>query len=184
MKHYRIQKDTNVYFSTCTIVQWQCIFKEEKYFDIIAKSLNYCGEHKGLTVIGYAIMLNHLHLITLNPEKINLSNIMRDFKHFTSTEIAKQLEYDNAKLFLYIFRKAAEGRKKKQNYKIWQDEFHPKAIYTQEFLLQKMEYMHNNPVRKGLVLKPEYWRYSSARTYLNGEENDVNICMDRLFDDS
>ena len=72
----------------------------------------------------------------------------------------------------------------KQNYKIWQDEFHPKAIYTQEFLLQKMEYMHNNPVRKGLVLKPEYWRYSSARTYLNGEENDVNICMDRLFDDS
>ena len=57
-------------------------------------------------------------------------------------------------------------------------------IYTQEFLLQKMEYMHNNPIRKGLVLKPEYWRYSSARTYLNGEENDVNICMDRLFDDS
>jgi hypothetical protein len=55
--------------------------------------------------------------------------------------------------------------------------------FIHEFLLQKMEYMHNNPVRKGLVLKPEYCRYSSAPTYLNGEENDVKICRDRLFDD-
>jgi len=181
MKHYNIQKDTNVYFSTCTVVEWQCIFKEEKYFRNIVDSLNYCTHHKGLSVIGYVIMLNHLHLITVNSEETALSNIMRDFKHFTSTEIAKQLEIDNAKLLLYVFRKAAERQKKEQNYKIWQDEFHPKAIYTEDFLRQKLEYMHNNPVRKGLVLKPEHWRYSSARTWLNGEENDVTIDMDRLF---
>jgi len=36
---------------------------------------------------------------------------------------------------------------------------------------------------KGLILKPEYWRYSSARTWLNGEENDVKICMDYIFQD-
>jgi hypothetical protein len=74
-----------------------------------------------------------------------------------------------------------QRRKNKKN-RIWQDEFHAKAIHTPEFLLQKMEYMHNNPVRKGLVLRPENWRHSSARTYLNGEENDVKICMDQLFD--
>ncbi len=62
MKHYKIQDDTNVYFSTCTIVQWQRIFKEEKHFRIIIDSLNYCTENKGLYVIGYVIMLNHLHL--------------------------------------------------------------------------------------------------------------------------
>lgn len=166
MKHYHIQKDTNVYFSTCTITQWQCIFKEEKYFHIIVDSLNYCIDYKDLSAIGYVIMLNHLHLITFNSEETVLLNIMRDFKHFTSTEIAKQLVIDNSKLFLYIFRIAAEGRKKKQNYKIWQDEYHPKAIYTPDFLLQKLEYIHNNPVRKGLVLEPEFWRYSSARTWI------------------
>jgi len=116
MKHYHIQKDTNVYFSTCTITQWQCIFKEEKYFHIIVDSLNYCIDYKDLSAIGYVIMLNHLHLITFNSEETVLLNIMRDFKHFTSTEIAKQLVIDNSKLFLYIFRIAAEGRKKKQNY--------------------------------------------------------------------
>jgi hypothetical protein len=46
-----------------------------------------------------------------------------------------------------------------------------------------MEYMHSNPVRKGLVLKPEHWRYSSARAWLNGEENDAKISIDRLFEE-
>ena len=183
MKHYKTDNDTNVYFSTCTIVQWQCIFKEEKYFRIIVDSLNYCIDHKGLSVIGYVIMLNHLHLITLNSEATSLSNIMRDFKHFTSTQIAKQLETDNAKLLLYIFQKAAESRKK-QNYKIWQDEYHPKAIYTLDFLMQKLEYIHYNPVRKGLVAKPEHWKYSSARTWLNNEENDVKLTLEGLLSDS
>ena len=75
MKYYRIQNDTNVYFSTCVIVEWQCIFKEEKYF----------RDNKGLNVIGYVIMLNHLHLITYNSEGTTLSDIMRDFKHFKYT---------------------------------------------------------------------------------------------------
>jgi len=112
-----------------------------------------------------------------------LSNIMRDFKHYTSTEIAKQLEIDNEKLLLYIFEKAAEGRKKEQQYKIWQDEYYPIAIYTEEFMLQKMEYIHYNPVRKGLILKPGYWRYGSARTWLNSEDNDVKLSMDHIFQD-
>ncbi len=183
MKHVHIQNDTNVYFSTCTIIQWQCIFKEEKYFQIVTDSLNYCIDNKGLIVIAYVIMLNHLHLITCNSDTTVLSNIMRDFKRYTSIEIAKQLETDNEKLFLYIFEKAAEGRKREQKYKIWQDEYHPKAIYSEEFLLQKVEYVHNNPVRKGLILKPEYWRFSSARTWLNDEENDVKINKDYLFQD-
>ncbi len=105
MKHYKVQDDTNVYFSTCTIVQWQCIFKEEKYFRIIVDSLNYCTENKGLSVIGYVIMLNHLHLISYNTDETKLSNIMRDFKHHTSSEMAKQLEKDNAKLFFYILKR-------------------------------------------------------------------------------
>jgi putative transposase len=97
--------------------------------------------------------------------------------------LLRSLAIDNAKLFLHLFRKVAEGKKKEQAYKIWRDEFHPKAIYPQNFFLQKLRYMQDNPVRKGLVSKPEHWRYSSARTWLYGEENDVRINMDRLFED-
>jgi len=84
VKHFKIYPDqTTIYFSTCTIIQWLCIFKEEKCFQIVIDSLKYCVENKGLFVIGYVIMLNHLHLLTSNIENTNLSNIMRDFKHFT-----------------------------------------------------------------------------------------------------
>jgi len=64
MRKYKIDPElTSYYFCTSTIVEWQCVFKEEKYFRIIIDSLNFCREHKGLYLLGYVIMLNHIHLI-------------------------------------------------------------------------------------------------------------------------
>lgn len=178
MKHFKIDPNlTSIYFSTCTIVQWQCIFKEQKYFQIVIDSLKYCTENKGLYVLGYVIMPNHLHLLTSNTEDTNLSNIMRDFKHFTSTQIATELENNNERLFLYVFIKAAKARKKKQNYKIWQDEFRPEGIFSEKWFLQKLEYIHNNPVRKGFVTKPEEWKYNSARNWILDDESVVQISL-------
>ena len=119
MQRFRVDPEkTSVYFSTCRVTRWQCVFKEERYFQIVIDSLNYCIEHKGLILIGYVIMLNHLHLLTSNQAETNLSNIMRDFKHHTSTKIGEQLEKDNERLFLYVFERAAKGRTKKQTHKI------------------------------------------------------------------
>jgi putative transposase len=142
---------TSVYFSTCTITEWLCVFKEEKYFLVIIENLKYCIEHKGLLLPGYVIMPSHLHLMTSQIEDVLISEIMRDFKHYTSTKIAEMLEAGNNHLFLHVFRKAAEGRTKKQDYKIWQDEYHPIAVTSEKWFRQKMEYMHNNAVRKGFV---------------------------------
>lgn len=178
MRRYKIYSDTTFYFSTCIITQWQCVFKEEKYFQIIIDSLKYCVENKGLYLLGFVIMLNHLHLLTSNKENTNLSNIMRDFKHYTSIKIAEALIEDNEKLFLYIFKKAVEGRSKKINYKVWQDEFHPEAIYTEKWFYQKLEYIHNNPVRKGYVTKPEDWKYSSARNWLLEDDSLIQLNYD------
>jgi len=181
MKRFRIDPGkTSFYFSTSVITQWQCVFKEEKYFQIIIDSLKYCIEHKGLYLLGYVIMLNHIHLITSNASDTNLSNLMRDFKHFTSTRIAEALVKDNERLFLYVFTKAAEDRSKAINYKVWQDEFHPEAIYSEKWLQQKLNYLHNNPVRKGFVVKPEEWKYSSARNWISKDEAVIKLNTDIL----
>ena len=100
---------------------------------------------------------------------------MRDLKKFTSKEISKVLENDGQRLFLYVFRKAAEREKGKRNYKVWQDEYHPQVIYTDRVCRQKLEYMHNNPVRKGFVQKPECWLYSSARNYVLGNDSVLKV---------
>ncbi|MCP5007098.1 MAG: hypothetical protein GY941_24610 [Planctomycetes bacterium] len=59
--------------------------------------------------------------------------------------------------------------KQTSEYQVWQEGFHPKMIGTQEVFIQKVEYIHNNPVRRGLVESAEYWRYSSAGNYPCGE---------------
>jgi len=182
MKRYRVDPDlTNIYFSTSTIVEWQCVFKEEKYFQIIIDSLKFCQKQKGLYLLGYVIMLNHVHLLTGNNENTSISNIMRDFRHYTANQIIKNLSEDNEKLILYVFKKAGEKCAKKQQYKVWQDDFHPEAILSEDWLQQKMEYIHYNPVKKGYIEKPEYWKYSSARNWLCDDDSIIEIDRTYLF---
>jgi len=127
-------------------------------------------------------MPNHLHLMVCNDINTSLSDIMRDFKHFTSTKIAEMLIEDNNHLYLHVCKKATEGRTRKQDYKIWQDEFHPIAITSEKWFLQKMEYIHNNPVLKGFVERPEYWKYSSARNWLLDDDSIIKINREIIWD--
>jgi REP element-mobilizing transposase RayT len=120
-------------------------------------------------------------MMSSHTEDVLLSEIMRDFKHYTSTRIAEMLETDNNHLFLHVFRKAAEGRTKKQDYKIWKDEYHPIAVTSEKWFRQKMEYMHNNPVRKGFVEKPEDWKYSSARNWILGDDSIIKINRELIW---
>jgi len=83
---------------------------------------------------------------------------MRDFRHYTANQIIKCLIEDNEKLILYIFKKAGEKLAKKQQYKVWQEDFHPEAILSEEWIQQKMEYIHYNPVKKEYIEKPEDWK--------------------------
>jgi hypothetical protein len=70
-----------------------------------------------------------------------------------------------------------EGRGNK--YKVWQEGFHPIGIDTAKFFQEKLEYLHNNPVRKGFVEEPEQWRYSSARNYLLDDHSIITVeCLE------
>lgn len=180
MSRYRVDPSfTNFYFTTSTIVDWICVFRERKYFDIIIDSLQYCQKQKGLFILGYVIMLNHIHLITINEEDTSLSDIMRDFKRFTSKKISEELKLDNRTLELTIFREASR-KSKQSDYKIWQPDFHPKGIRSKEFFLQKLDYIHLNPVRKGFVSRPEDWLYSSARNYILDDHSVIKLDFDVL----
>ena len=90
-------------------------------------------------------------------------------------EISRQLESDRQKLFLYVFKKAAEGETGNRKYKVWQDEYHPQLVYLDSVCYQKLEWMHNNPLRKGFIEKPEDWVYSSARNYAVGDYSILKV---------
>lgn len=176
MKRYRIvTSETTFYYSTCTIIYWIPLFQSESYFKIIIESLKYCQRNKGLILHGYIIMPTHLHLITSHHQNEKFSNIMRDFKHFTSSQIITTLQDDNKLYYLSIVEKAAQKRTINQHYKVWKDEYHPIALKSGKWFNQKLHYMHANPVRKGFVDKPEAWKYSSARNWLLNDHSIIKI---------
>jgi len=166
-----------VYFITITIVDWLDIFTRPAYKSVIVDSLNYCIANKGLQVYCWCLMSNHLHMIASASDGSNLSDILRDFKKFTSKDLIrtiKETPESRRDWLLNLFWYAGKNDKKIKYYKVWQDGNDVKEIHSTEFLDQKMEYIHNNPVRAEIVANPEDYLYSSARDY-SGEKGLVNI---------
>jgi REP element-mobilizing transposase RayT len=170
---YKISGD-GIYFLTFQIVGWVDIFTRKVYRDIILESLQYCQKSKSLNLFAYVIMSNHVHLIA-QSDIADLSGTIRDFKSFTSCRILENIvdpsesRYEWLKIVFEYHGKF----KNKQDNQVWTNDNHPEYIISQKFLEQKISYIHNNPVRSGLVRNPEEYLYSSASNYAD---------MDSLLD--
>ncbi len=139
-------------------------------------SLNYCQEKKGLEIFAWCLMPSHLHMIVRAKEGFNLSDIIRDFKTFTSKTVVKQIQQEpesRREWLLNSFKKAALDHPKSGTYKLWQDGYHPIELHSPKFIAQKLNYIHNNPVEAMLVQYPWEYIFSSARNYAG---------MDHLLD--
>lgn len=120
-------------------------------------------------------MPTHLHLIGSHGPDISFPEIMRDFKHYTATKIIQCLIEENHVYFLKLFQRAAETISTHQKQKVRKDEYHPVALTSDKWFREKLPYMHYNPVRKGFVEEPEYWKYSSARNWLHDNHKMLQI---------
>jgi len=173
---YHIVEQDRLHYVTLQVVEWVDIFSRQKYRDIIVENLNYCIKNKGLVINAWVIMSNHVHLL-LRSETSNLSGTLRDFKSFTSKLILNEIESSNESRkdwMLGVFKKAAFEHKRNSDYQFWTHENHAEYIYSNKFVEQKLNYIHNNPVRAGLVQKPEDYIYSSAIDY-SGEDGLIKL---------
>ncbi|WP_373536650.1 transposase [Microcoleus sp.] len=159
-----IYSENQPHFVTCTIINWIPVFIQPEIVQIVLNSLSFMQREKRLALHGYVLMENHLHLIVTSSE---LSTQMRNFKSFTARSIIDLLEKNKTTNILDQLEFYKKLHKKNQKYQLWQEGFHPQAILNEEMLLQKLEYIHNNPVRRGYVDDPACWRYSSYRNYLD-----------------
>ncbi|MEA2097779.1 MAG: transposase [Patescibacteria group bacterium] len=122
-------------------------------------------------------MMNHIHCMVLAKEDYSLEDIVASFKKFTTSQTKKLLEKDNRK-YISALIKSSFAKKKNTFFQIWQRENYSEVIESDKFFLQKMSYIHNNPVKRCYVSKPEDWIYSSARNYLLND--DSVIVVDRV----
>lgn len=155
---YRVNDHQGIYYITCTVHQWVDVFTRKTYIDILLDSLKHCQTNKGLEIYAWVIMTNHCHLI-VRSNKDNLSNIIRDFKKITAkviiSSIENNLQESRRAWLLWLLKK--DG-----HIWFWEEGYHGKEILTKEFFINKMDYIHLNPVRAGLVEKEEEYLWSSC----------------------
>ncbi|PWS27522.1 transposase [Pedobacter yonginense] len=167
---YNVTEQNDLYFVTITVVGWIDAFTRKELSYVIIDSLKFCQEKKGLILYSWCLMPSHLHMIVSAKEGNRLSDIIRDFKKFTSKRIISTLKEINESRdwLLDKFSFAAKTHSKSKEFKFWQDGFHPIALYSNEFKDQKLDYIHYNPVEAGIVAEPEHYLNSSAINYSGG----------------
>ncbi|GGG48630.1 hypothetical protein GCM10011414_17990 [Croceivirga lutea] len=130
-------------------------------------------------------MPSHLHLLAKATDSFVMSDIIRDFKKFTSKQIIKQINEQpesRREWLLEHFQKACQHLKRPQQYKVWQDGYHAAIAYSNNFIKEKINYIHSNPVKDKIVENAEDYIFSSARNYaLLESEIEVIVLTEMLF---
>ncbi len=164
---YKIANQDGVYYLTIQVVDWVDIFSRKIYRDIVVDSLNYCHKNKGLEIFAFVIMSNHVHLL-VRCSSGNLSEVIREFKSFTARKMLEtitSIAESRREWMLNVFEFAAKRQKRNEKYQIWTHENHAEEMLSNKFIDQKIDYIHQNPVRAGIVQRVEEYMYSSARAY-------------------
>jgi len=159
---YRFYETEYPYFMTCSIVGWLPVFTRPKATQIVLDSWRYLQLERQFKLLGYVILENHLHLIASAPE---ISDVMQRFKSFTARQIVTHLEARGERMLLEQLADHKLSHKTQSEHQVWQEGSHPQQMQNDDMLWQKLQYVHENPVRRGYVDDPLHWRYSSARNY-------------------
>jgi len=156
----------HLYFVTASISGWKHLLAEPKYAQIILDSLVWFQREKRILLFVFVIMPSHLHMI-LKPESKTIGDIVQEFGSYTAHAILHELRKDGRDNLLKFFHE--QRRDARHEHSIWQN-IQAKNTYSSEFLSQKMEYIHSNPVSKDWKLVDDRadYKYASACFYDKG----------------
>ena len=144
LRHRDLQNSGTFFITTSTynkIVR----FRKNEDFEIVLNNIEFYRIRDNITIHGYVVMPNHLHLLLTIPESGSISSFVRDMK--------KRIAFE------YFCDRNLKS------HKFWQNRFDDVYIYSEDVFRIKLNYIHNNPVKAGFVKKPEDWKYSSANYY-------------------
>ena len=120
--------------------------------EIFIRALERVRQAYGLCIYGYVVMPEHVHLLVNEPERSNLAQALKSLKQGVARRLALRGEEP-----------------------FWQARYYDFNVWSERKFLEKLRYMHRNPVKRGLVARPEDWHWSSFRHYATGETGKVEI---------
>lgn len=167
------------YFFTATILEWKHLLKQDKFKDVIISSLRYLSEQNKVKVFALVIMPNHIHLIWQIIDGNSLDKIQLSFMKYTAQQFKADLVV-NHPLVLEKFKVKAKDRR----YQFWERNPLSIQLFSKEVLVQKLNYIHNNPYHeKWNILDKNGQYYYSSEAYYKNESNEFDFLVhyDELF---
>ena len=154
----------HLHFLTCSCYHRQPWRASSRRRDLFLQILEAARQRYGFVVVGYVAMPDHIHLLISEPERGTPSTVMQVVKQRFARRVLrrKRLHAEQAELW-------------SDEPHVWQRRFYDFNVWSERKRIEKLRYMHRNPVKRGLVLEPEQWEWSSYRSYAGQEEGKVKI---------
>lgn len=170
---YKFKNPKGLYFATFTVVRWLHVLNSTTRIKIIVDSLNYSVREKGMEIIAWVIMINHVHVIFRSVGDYLPQNLLGSIKRHTSRRIVENLLENENNIYRDIMLNSfiEEGKKSSnvKTYQLWQHHNKPIELWSKSVINRYINYIHFNPVKAGLVERPEDYEYSSAIDYAGGK---------------
>ena len=173
----RYQQTRQLHFVTFSCYHRKTLFADPHACDLFVQTLETVRSWYGFWLVGYVVMPEHVHLLLSEPERQNLALVLQMLKQMVSRRLRPAplggRSNREAKLGGPSYREAKGGDVQLQPF--WQARYYDFSVWSEQKRVEKLRYIHRNPVKRGLVERPEDWLWSSFRHYLTGEEGVVEI---------
>jgi len=158
----------HLHFITCSCYRRLAFLKTARSRDCFLSILEEVRQRYRFVVVGYVVMPEHFHLLVTEPEIGNPSTVLQVLKQRTARALLPKVKRRDP-------RQGKTSGEESQPRAFWQARFYDFNVWTTKKRIEKLRYMHRNPVKRGLVASPEQWRWSSYRFYLLGEAGAVHV---------
>jgi putative transposase len=156
----------DLHFITCSCYHRQPWLGSAHRRDLFLTILEEVRERYAFAVLGYVVMPEHFHLLVCEPQRGTPSTVMQALKFGFARRVLGIARRRRNQPTLWTMTEPAH---------VWQRRFYDFNVWTERKRIEKLRYMHRNPVKRGLVLEPEQWRWSSFRSYAYGEAGAVKV---------
>jgi putative transposase len=176
---HRFYGGNDLHFLTFSCYRRRPLFRNEAYCDSFLKILERVRRRYRLVVLGYVVMPEHVHLLVSEPQRETLSTAIQALK----LGVVRSMQCSSGSMW----RCAPRSRKNGETWgtpvsgtpvhpeRFWQARFYDFNVWTERKRIEKLRYIHRNPVVRGLVSSPEQWRWRSFRWSLCEEAGPVRI---------
>ena len=158
---YLISQDSPVLYITTVTKNRLPVFRTDQMKEVLCRAIDEARKSAGFLLFAYVIMIDHMHLLTSRPS--TTSDVLRVLKGLTARRIIDYLKANS--YFDSLAKLQHQKQDRNYRYSVWQTEKNVLPIVSEGMFMEKLNYIHQNPVRAGLVENARDYRWSSARIW-------------------